>query len=130
MRLSKASALGGALGRGGTEVIKTHCIKLRQCYHGYKPSCVIFDIKTHRIKLRQCYCDAVLSGEKRAELRINDRDYQKGDYIVFLPVSDEGAPVEHEVSRRAYRITHVLSGVDGLYCDYVVLSIREEVLNG
>lgn len=107
MRLSKASALGGVLGRGGTE-----------------------GIKTHRIKLRQCYCDAVLSGEKRAELRINDRDYQKGDYIVFLPVSDEGAPVEHEVSRRAYRITHVLSGVDGLYCDYVVLSIREEVLNG
>lgn len=72
MRLSKASALGGALGRGGTA-----------------------GIKTHRIKLRQCYCDAVLSGEKRAELRINDRDYQKGDYI-----------------------------------DYVVLSIREEVLNG
>lgn len=31
--------------------------------------------REHRIKLQECYCDTVMMRDKRAELRINDRDY-------------------------------------------------------
>mgnify|MGYP003192691261 FL=1 len=58
--------------------------------------------REHRIKLQERYCDTVMMRDKRAELRINDRDYQKGDTIRFLPVTDEGRPAEHEITDKRY----------------------------
>lgn len=81
--------------------------------------------REHRIKLQECYCDTVMMRDKRAELRINDRDYQKGDTIRFLPVTDEGRPAEHEITDKRYTITHVLTNVQGLIPGYAILSIRE-----
>lgn len=35
-------------------------------------------MKTHKIKLLLNFCDDVLSGDKRFEIRENDRGYKKG----------------------------------------------------
>lgn len=86
-------------------------------------------VATHEIKLHRRCCDRVCSGDKTAELRYNDRDYQKGDIIRFIPTDDKDMVAanlpRHEIQQKEYRITHVLSHADGLCPGYVVLSIRE-----
>lgn len=42
-------------------------------------------MKTHDLKLSVEFCDAVLSGEKTFEVRKNDRGFQTGDLIRFIP---------------------------------------------
>lgn len=37
----------------------------------------------HQLKIVERYFYALLRGEKTAEIRYNDRDYQKGDTISF-----------------------------------------------
>lgn len=39
--------------------------------------------KTHHIKLASKYYDAVEQRRKNFEIRINDRDYHKGDWLVL-----------------------------------------------
>lgn len=83
-------------------------------------------MKTHKIKLRLEFCDAVLNREKTFEVRKNDRGYQKGDHIKFLPIS-VGVfenPVHHEIESHEYKITYVLSGW-GINEGYVILAIKD-----
>jgi hypothetical protein len=49
----------------------------------------IFDIgdierRQHVLKIKDVYLDALLSGEKTFEYRVDDRFYQKGDLLVFM----------------------------------------------
>lgn len=84
-------------------------------------------VRTHSIKLMESYCDAVLNGEKTFEIRFNDRAYQKGDYIKFLPMADvDGNKVAciHPVSEKKYIITYVLP-YEKLRDGYVALGIKE-----
>ena len=37
----------------------------------------------HELKIHDCYYTAIIDGEKTCELRFNDRNFQKGDTIVF-----------------------------------------------
>ena len=70
--------------------------------------------KLHKIKLQIGFCDAVLSGEKCFEIRKNDRGYQKGDYVQFIPFDIDrpsGEPY-HEIKNKVYLITYVLGGWD------------------
>ena len=78
---------------------------------------------THGIKLNIKFCDAVLYGDKNFEIRSNDRGYQKGDYVKFIPY-DGYCATEHPVSEKLYRITYVISGF-GLKNGYVVFGIKE-----
>lgn len=80
--------------------------------------------KVHKIKLLEDYCDAVLSGEKTFEVRKNDRGYQKGDHISFIPVDRHYIHFYHRVSEKEYVITYVHSGL-GLKNGYVVLGIKD-----
>lgn len=80
--------------------------------------------KVHKIKLLEDYCDAVLSGEKTFEIRKNDRGYQKGDHISFIPVNRHYIQYYHRVSEKEYAITYVHSGL-GLKNGYVVLGIKD-----
>lgn len=75
-------------------------------------------MKIHKIKLNEIYCDDVYNHIKTAELRVNDRDYQKGDYIVFTAVSktDSRRRINHPINRRMFRISYLLS-FDGLIGD-------------
>lgn len=81
---------------------------------------------THHIKLEMPFCDPVLTGQKRFEIRYNDRDYRAGDYIVFIPVDPETKNrVIHDISLKTYKITYLLSGW-GLKDGYVAFGIEED----
>lgn len=79
----------------------------------------------HQIKIKQCYLLHILEGRKTFEIRKNDRNYQVGDIIKFLPIEQEEnniygfyPPVPK------YEITYILSDFVGLQKDYVCLSIK------
>lgn len=78
----------------------------------------------HEIKLDIQFCDAVLRGEKTFEVRRNDRGYQKGDLIKFVPVGICFIPVSHPIQDKVYEITYVLSGW-GIQEGFCVFAIKE-----
>lgn len=83
-------------------------------------------MKTHDLKLSIEFCDAVLSGEKTFEVRKNDRGFQTGDLIRFIPTDGTiREHAKHEISGHTYKITYILNGW-GIKNGYVVLGIREE----
>ena len=82
----------------------------------------------HKIKLYEAFCNPVLHGDKTFEVRFNDRNYQTGDYVKFIPIDDDGIEFEHAVEHKTYEITYVLGGW-GLKDGYVVFGIKE-VENG
>ena len=80
--------------------------------------------KLHVLKIEQRWYNAVMCEEKKAEFRINDRDYEEGDLIHFTDINGE----EYDGRFNLFMITHILpvrevkigeSKLD----DYVVLSI-------
>lgn len=72
----------------------------------------------HDLKIEQNYLDNLISGVKKSEVRINDRDYQKGDSLRFRKYSFSGETLEYN-----FEITHIHSGL-GLSQNYVVLSVQ------
>lgn len=82
-------------------------------------------MKTHRLKLRIEYWESVIKEEKKSEVRRNDRDFQKGDLIIFEQVTrEDDCHIGGAYVSEAYIITHVLPGNgDGLDYEYCVLSI-------
>lgn len=82
-------------------------------------------MKYHELKLQRDFCDAVLNGEKTFEIRVNDRGYQKGDRVKFIPVTNGGMMrVCHAIAEKEYEITYVLNGW-GLENGVVAFSINE-----
>ena len=70
----------------------------------------------HELKIQQVYLDALLSGEKTFEVRLNDRGYQKGDWLCFC----------YDNIKADFEVTYIHSGL-GLAPNYVVMSvIRKE----
>ena len=80
--------------------------------------------KIHEIKLRIEFCDAVLKGIKSFEIRKNDRGYQTGDFIRFIPVDETTVTVPHPISDEQFRIMYILNGW-GLQDGYVALAIEK-----
>ena len=82
---------------------------------------------THPLKIRADFAGRILSGEKTFEIRKNDRDFQRGDEIVFQVVRLSGSAYEackeHPLDGKVYTITYVLSGW-GLKEGYVALGIK------
>lgn len=81
-------------------------------------------MKTHEIKLREVFCDDVYLGKKSFEIRKNDRNYQVGDRVKFLPVDCDGNRVKHPIEGREYIITYVLYDW-GVQYGYVAFAIKE-----
>lgn len=79
----------------------------------------------HHIKIQQEFADAIISGEKTFEIRMNDRGYQKGDLIRFQVVDGYFPNTFHLLNDKVYEITYVLSGW-GLREGYVGLAIKEK----
>lgn len=98
---------------------------------------------THDLKTRTPWFDRVAAGEKRAEIRRHDRDFQVGDMLRLIEVNEYGTPKSTWVPEgrdargrftagytryheQTVRITHVLPGkqADGIADDYCVLSIQ------
>lgn len=78
----------------------------------------------HTLKIKKEFADAVASGDKKFELRFNDRNFQKGDEIEFVVIDEEGKQIVHALDHTTYRITYVLSGW-GLQDGYVALGIDD-----
>ena len=78
----------------------------------------------HQLKIKQCYLYHILEGKKTFEIRKNDRDFQVGDTIRFLPLEDENYNV-YEVASPCpeYRINYVMTDFSGLQQNYVGLAI-------
>ena len=85
-------------------------------------------MKTHNLKLNIEFCDDVLSGRKSFEIRENDRGYQTGDHIKFIPVDEHYFVIKHEIQNKIYEIIYVLNGW-GLKNGYVVFGIKEVELD-
>ena len=80
---------------------------------------------THYIKIEKSFADAVLCGDKTFEIRRNDRGYQKGDCIQFIPMDGLLCKdVFHPLKDKVYTITYVMNGY-GLENGYVVFGIKE-----
>lgn len=78
----------------------------------------------HKIKLQKEFCDAVLDGSKNFEVRYNDRGYQAGDFVEFISMDGEYFQANHDIDKKRYEITYVLSGW-GIKENYVVFGIKE-----
>lgn len=77
----------------------------------------------HNLKLEIAFCTAVYHGNKNFEVRKNDRGFQKGDTIRFIPV-ENGLVTTHPIEQKRYEITYVLNGW-GIENGYVVFGIKE-----
>ena len=79
----------------------------------------------HEIKIREDYIKPILAKEKTFEVRENDRGYQKGDLVKFIPVDRNGITYSDPIlEEKTYQITYVHSGL-GLKEGYVVFGIKE-----
>lgn len=64
--------------------------------------------KTHDLKIWSRYFQAVISGAKKAEHRINDRNFQVGDTLLLREVTE---PKCEYTGRKVYvTITHIIRG--------------------
>lgn len=89
----------------------------------------------HNLKIKKKYADRILTGEKTFEVRLNDRDYQKGDIIKFRVIDKkmpkQGEPY-HEIEDMEFLISYIHTGYGmsnefsraekNIY-DYVILGI-------
>lgn len=80
-------------------------------------------MKFHKIKLDKRYCDDVLLENKSFEIRKNDRNYEVGDKIAFIPV-ENGAETEHKIQNALFIITYILPYANGLKEGYVAFTVR------
>lgn len=88
--------------------------------------------KTHDIKTHPQFFAEVLSGAKRFEIRLNDRDYQVGDILnlhEWQPVPDFTLETNREregYSGRVYSVvvTYITDFPQGLQEKYVCMSIE------
>ena len=72
--------------------------------------------RVHELKIEKDYADSVYLGDKNFEIRLNDRGFQKGDIIRFLPLGKN--------PYKEYEITYVLGSFIGLANNYVAFGIK------
>ena len=81
-------------------------------------------VTIHLLKILPEYYQAILKGEKRFEVRFNDRNYKKGDFL-YLCEHDGKDYTGHAIS---VEVTYLLDNPD--YCKegFVIMSIRRREL--
>ena len=86
----------------------------------------------HDLTIKQRYLIRLLTGEKKVEIRLNDRDFQVMDTIRFLPLEGGGYNVCDYLNEARglgacvpkFNITYVHSGL-GMAEGWVALSVEE-----
>lgn len=78
-------------------------------------------MKIHELKTIEPFFSQVYLGEKRFELRFNDRNFQKGDYLLLQCWNKDGEFLTGESV--LVRVKSVLKDFTGLESNYCVMSI-------
>jgi hypothetical protein len=81
----------------------------------------------HQLKISQDYLIHILEGRKTFEIRYNDRDFQVGDTIQFLPLQSEEYNVYAKYSSIPYfdiTYIHANAGDCFLKQGYVIIGIK------
>ena len=81
----------------------------------------------HELKIDKNYLRRLVSGKKKAEIRLNDRDYQLGDTLKFYNTTRYVNPGDNDFWE-LFNITHIHSGL-GLKEGYVCLSVERITKN-
>ena len=81
--------------------------------------------KTHILKIEGKHLRDLMTCDKKAEIRQNDRNYKVGDILSFNHGNPlrKGEIAEHERMELHFLITHMLF-CEGLYSGYVCLSVE------
>lgn len=81
----------------------------------------------HTLKTLPCYFDAVTMGEKRFEVRRNDRGFQKGDTIELVRLDDKFQNrIDQFAKPLLFRIGYILQGGQlGIEPGYCVMQLEE-----
>jgi len=80
---------------------------------------------THGLKILKEYADRVLSGEKRFEVRWDDRHFQAGDDVLYTVVDDKTRePAGHPLDGSRWIVTYVQHGL-GLRRGFCAFGIEE-----
>lgn len=81
----------------------------------------------HNLKLNYRFAEPVYNGDKRFEIRNNDRAFQKGDEVKFTVIDDDGdqykprfdrglgKSVPHPLENMVFEITYIISGCGLIY---------------
>lgn len=78
----------------------------------------------HQLKITQYFLLRIMSGQKQFDVRLNDRDFQVGDIINYLPLESDNYNCYAEGKTPPHvKITYVHSGI-GLLDKYVVLGLE------
>jgi hypothetical protein len=86
-------------------------------------------MRTHRLKTLAPYWQRVAYGEKKFEIRKNDRDFQVGDVLELEYVENEGRPIDSTAAPLLCyaRVKYVFCGGQyGLEVGYCIMSIELE----
>jgi ASC-1-like (ASCH) protein len=76
----------------------------------------------HKLKIQTNYLQHIYEGKKKFEVRLNDRDYQVGDFIIFDEIP---SPIDRPADecKTKFKIIYVHHGL-GMQDNYVVLGIE------
>ncbi|MBR3591615.1 MAG: DUF3850 domain-containing protein [Clostridia bacterium] len=82
----------------------------------------------HAIKIQPPYFDDVISGKKQFEIRLNDREYQEGDYLALNEWEQTSSVGGHYTGRSCLvYVDYILYGAKlgiGLDEDYCIMGIK------
>lgn len=83
-------------------------------------------MKGHKMKIDTEYWQEIVAGNKKSEVRFNDRDYQKGDIMSLHETFRDGTQRLYTAGDSPVRleITHIHSGL-GMQRGYVVISFKK-----
>ena len=90
---------------------------------------------THELKLCREFAEPVFFGDKRFEIRENDRGYQKGDTVIFKvvdinprsrPLTKREEDIQSALEKMQFTISYVISGW-GLKNGRVAFGLAERI---
>jgi len=82
----------------------------------------------HHLKIHHIWLDALRKDEKSVEIRRHDRDFQKGDVIVYSEYIDQAGNPQPLEEPMEFMIKHVLSEIEGLEPMFVALSVQRIII--
>jgi len=88
--------------------------------------------RIHYLKISSIYYDKVIAELKRFELRLNDRGFELGDYLILREIVE---PVKRITGRECLvRIVYMTQNFTGLEPGWAILSIKklaeEKIIHG